>query len=865
MSGMNQNFNMPRPTNGPPGQYNGQRPMNNMNNGPRPMNGNMNNGMRPNGPPMNGPPMNGHPMNNQRPNNNAQFNPNMQRQNMNNGYIINNGPRNPQPNVQVTSKVTTTTTQQVRQKKTQISVELYKGNYVVNCPVSKNVIKNGVYDGKSEEFGYCRYTAATCKDPDTFMEDNFTLRQKIWNRRTELFIVLTMYNEDEVLFARSMTSVMKNIGYMCRENKHKWSKQGWQNIVVCIVSDGRKKINAKVLDSLEVMGVYQKDVMKNQVNGKEVSAHIFEYTVQTCFDENMNLCGPDKGYTPVQVIFCLKEKNQKKINSHRWFFNAFGRILKPEVCVLIDVGTKPTHDSIYQLWKAFDTNPNVGGACGEIYCQLGKNCKNLISPLVAAQNFEYKISNILDKPLESVFGYISVLPGAFSAYRYKALQNYDTAEGKKGPLYAYFKGEKLHEGCNMFKSNMYLAEDRILCFELVAKKNCKWILKYVKSAKAETDVPDTIPEFISQRRRWLNGSFFAAVYSTYNWAKIYQTNHSSMRKLALTVEYVYNVVNLIFSWFNIANFYLCFHFLTDKASGSEGIFGNYGGIIKETLELFYLFAMICVFICSLGNRPQGSKKLYLGCIILFAIIMIFMFAMAFYTVYKSIIESKDVSFAKKITQPTFRNIVISLLSTYGLYLIGSLLHGQPWHMITSFIQYLLMLPSYVNILMTYAFCNTHDVSWGTKGDNTIAPTTGAVKINPGEKISIELPTQSTLDERYEKLIVDIKRKEKVVKQKRDETTKQEDDKKNFRTNLVLIWLTCNLGLIIFMTKFFDMDVINSIFGDDRNDFIHRLIGANKDDFNNNPIYLTFIFWSVAILSLIRFVGSTYYLIDNMLN
>jgi len=36
---------------------------------------------------------------------------------------------------------------------------------------------------------------------------------------------------------------------------------------------------------------------------------------------------------------------------------------------------------------------------------------------------------------------------------------------------------------------MYLAEDRILCWELVAKKKAKWILEYVPSATGETDVP----------------------------------------------------------------------------------------------------------------------------------------------------------------------------------------------------------------------------------------------------------------------------------------------------------------------------------------------------------------------------------------
>lgn len=132
----------------------------------------------------------------------------------------------------------------------------------------------------------------------------------------------------------------------------------------------------------------------------------------------MKIEGAERGLVPVQIIFCLKEKNQKKINSHRWFFNAFGPILQPNVCVLLDVGTMPGPTSIYHLWKAFDINSNVGGACGEIVALKGKYGQNLINPLgkyfsllslalsdpclynvVAAQNFEYKMSNILDKPL----------------------------------------------------------------------------------------------------------------------------------------------------------------------------------------------------------------------------------------------------------------------------------------------------------------------------------------------------------------------------------------------------------------------------------------------------------------------------------
>jgi chitin synthase len=447
-------------------------------------------------------------------------------------------------------------------------VRLINGELILECKIP-TILYSFLPRRDEVEFTHMRYTAVTC-DPDDFTLKGYKLRQNIGStaRETELFICVTMYNENEIDFTRTMHGVMRNISHFCSRSKSRtWGKDGWQKIVVCIVSDGRRKVHPRTLDALAAMGVYQDGIAKNLVNQREVTAHVYEYTTQVSLDSDLKFKGAEKGIVPCQIIFCLKEKNQKKLNSHRWFFNAFGKALSPNVCILLDVGTQPGPTSLYHLWKAFDTDSNVAGACGEIIAGKGKAWLGLLNPLVASQNFEYKMSNILDKPLESVFGYITVLPGALSAYRYYALQNDTTGHG---PLSQYFKGETLHgQNADVFTANMYLAEDRILCWELVAKRDERWVLKYVKSATGETDVPgkmatllrrikgltrsDAVPEFISQRRRWLNGAFFAAVYSLIHFKQIWRTDHTVVRKILLHIEFVYQFVSLMFTFFSLVS------------------------------------------------------------------------------------------------------------------------------------------------------------------------------------------------------------------------------------------------------------------------------------------------------------------------
>ncbi|PKY05611.1 chitin synthase A [Aspergillus campestris IBT 28561] len=715
-------------------------------------------------------------------------------------------------------------------------VQLVNGELILECKIP-TILHSFLPRRDDREFTHMRYTAVTC-DPDDFTQRGYKLRQQIGTttRETELFICVTMYNEDEIGFTRTMHGIMRNISHFCSRSKSRtWGKDGWKKIVVCIIADGRKKIHPRTLNALAALGVYQEGIAKNIVNQKQVNAHVYEYTSQVSLDSDLKFKGAEKGIVPCQVLFCLKEHNQKKLNSHRWFFNAFGRALQPNICILLDVGTKPEPTALYHLWKAFDQDSNVAGAAGEIKAGKGKGMLGLLNPLVASQNFEYKMSNILDKPLESVFGYITVLPGALSAYRFFALQN--DAEGN-GPLNQYFKGETLHgKDADVFTANMYLAEDRILCWELVAKKEERWVLKFVKSAVGETDVPDTVPEFISQRRRWLNGAFFAAVYSIVNVKQLWQTDHSIARKILLQIESVYQFMQLLFTYFGLANFYLAFFFIAGSLSDKKiDPFGhNVGKYIFITLRYACILVMCLQFIISMGNRPQGAKKLYLSGIIVYSVIMVYTAFCALYLVVLELMSKAGKDVDLPVSDGLLVNIVVSLLSTVGLYFYSSFLYLDPWHMFTSSAQYFALLPSYICTLQVYAFCNTHDVTWGTKGDNVINTDLGAARIINGSIVELEMPSeQLDIDSGYDAALRNLRDRLEVPEPPVSENQLQEDYYRAVRTYMVVIWMTANVILAMSVSEVYGVESS----------------GTN--------VYLAIILWSVAILALVRVIGSTTY-------
>lgn len=749
-----------------------------------------------------------------------------------------------------------------------IQGQVFRTEYPVPSAVRLS-IQSRYADSPSTEFSHIRYTAATC-DPDDFTPaEGYSLRGLEYGRETEILICITYYNEDKQLLSRTLYGIMQNIRDICNLRKSEfWDgpNEAWKKIQVVLVMDGIEPCDKNVLDVLATMGCYQDGIMKRKVNGEDTVAHIFEYTTQLCVLPNQKLVRPEDGnedsLPPIQMTLCIKQQNTKKINSHRWVFNAFCPMLRPEIVVLIDAGTRPGARSLLYLWQSFYNDPHVGGACGEIHAMLGKNKRALLNPLVASQNFEYKISNILDKPLESAFGYISVLPGAFSAYRYRAV------EGR--PLAQYFLGDhtmaerlgpKGINGMSIFRKNMFLAEDRILCLEVVFKRGEKWHLTYVKQATAETDVPTTISDLIGQRRRWLNGSFAAGIYSILHFGRVYRSKQNIVRMLSLHIQFLYNLLSQFLTWFNLGCYYLTITIIIElsanpKEFGSPDNSHSFpfatqaSSIISLIVNYVYALFVVLSFILALGNRPKGSVWMYYVMVVVFGIIQYYGLVIALWLAINELINMGNTvktlsDFFGNFFTSTTALVVVALCSTFGLYIVSALLYLDPWHLITSFPQYIFMQANYVNVLNVYAFCNWHDVSWGTKGiDNlTALPSVKAVQDGDEQVVEEVVLDLEDIDRNFQNV---VKRALEPYRAKKEKVSISNDDQsRTFRTYLIVMWLVSNVVLIWAITS-------TPSFA----------IGMTVSVRERISYFFAVLLWSNAVVAIVRILGSVTYLVQS---
>ena len=195
---------------------------------------------------------------------------------------------------------------------------------------------------------------------------------------------------------------------------------------------------------------------------------------------------------------------------------------------------------------------------------------------------------------------------------------------------------------------------------------------------------------------------------------------------------------------------------------------------------------------------------------------------------------------------------------------------DPAHMFHSFFQYMLLAPSFVNVLNVYAFCNLHDaslalflpflhgclhlvwqVSWGTKGsDKAEALPSLKSKTTVGTDaptVEDTTNTQEDLDEAFQETVTRALTKDETGEARERPT--MDDENKTFRTRLVASWMLSNAALALAISNIGGWLDIEDVHISHKQ--ISQWLLQNAEKRN---MYFTVLLYGTFFLSMVRFLG-----------
>ena len=142
-----------------------------------------------------------------------------------------------------------------------------------------------------------------------------------------------------------------------------------------------------------------------------------------------------------------------------------------EIVVIADIDTTFDRDAVAIMLEYF-ADPTVGAVSGNLGVRNAST--NLIT---RGQAIEYAIGLALGRRIADALGILTIVSGAFGAFRRDALES-------------------------IGRQDVEVGEDADLTMKL---RRAGWRIRFAPDARALTDVPDTVSALIGQRLRWDRG------------------------------------------------------------------------------------------------------------------------------------------------------------------------------------------------------------------------------------------------------------------------------------------------------------------------------------------------------------------------
>lgn len=249
------------------------------------------------------------------------------------------------------------------------------------------------------------------------------------------------------------------------------------------------------------------------------------------------------------------------------------------------------------------------------------------------------------------------------------------------------------------------------------------------------DPVTSLTRLLGQRRRWINGSWFAFNYvrshshERSNFIFLIQLYYYSfVQKLAwigpalfyiamnLTLvsavrEYV---VPLVKAFFNAKNDYDLYNYNISVFNVKNVVYS-----IPDIINFVYIILIFSVILFSLlvnNNNPRFKKVYYFAA----SLLGLYGMAVLFLLVFNSYEIISDTIYQRGkedfiIPLIYLRVIIIFILVGHALPIIWTFNIKKYVEIVASLFSYLFYTPTYVNILQIFAFSRIDDLSWGTKG------------------------------------------------------------------------------------------------------------------------------------------------------
>lgn len=299
--------------------------------------------------------------------------------------------------------------------------------------------------------------------------------------------------------------------------------------------------------------------------------------------------------------------------------------------------------------------------------------------------------------MESTFGYVSVLPGAFSAYRFEALQG--------APLDKYFllESDENRLVVEPFSANMYLAEDRIMGFEMLVKKDCNYTLhfslspfslshsqhrycnnRYPFKSQHSNSPATAVAEWFLLRRTVRSQRVESTLHRIWaqHWKKA--PSHSSTRvHVSESLFRLYPFPTVVMTLTQVANMYLTFAIVLNSEFGSSSITSYCLNAIYLTItgiQVFLFTDSHLVRICpgQRSSRQQGSISTFLHCV--------WSSSHVHHVPSIRIHPLTLVTFYSMTTVDAF--VLFAACASTFVIIVCSIIHGQLFSILPTMIQYL---------------------------------------------------------------------------------------------------------------------------------------------------------------------------------